>query len=60
VKRIGERYRVESELCGLNPEARLAGRQERSARLIANIHAWLELPSIGAVANAFLRLANPP
>ncbi len=31
VKQIGELYRIEAELRGLDPEARLAGRQERSA-----------------------------
>jgi transposase len=41
VKRIGELYRIEAELRGLDPEARLAGRQERSASLIADMQAWL-------------------
>lgn len=41
VKRIGELYRIEAELRGLNPEARLAGRQERSASLVAELEAWL-------------------
>ncbi|MUZ66447.1 IS66 family transposase, partial [Agrobacterium vitis] len=41
VKRIGELYRIEGELRGLDPEARLAGRQERSAPLVADMHAWL-------------------
>lgn len=41
VKRIGELYRVEAELHGLDPEARLAGRQQRSAPLVADIHRWL-------------------
>lgn len=41
VKRIGELYRIEAELRGLNPEARLAGRQERSAPLVADMQAWL-------------------
>lgn len=41
VKRIGELYRIEAELRGLDPEARLAGRQERSAPLVANLHSWL-------------------
>lgn len=36
VNRIGELYRMEDELRGLSPEARLAGRQERSAPLIAD------------------------
>jgi transposase len=40
VKRIGELYRIEAELRGLDPEARLAGRQERSAPLIADMQAW--------------------
>ncbi|WP_416068708.1 IS66 family transposase (plasmid) [Rhizobium sp. ZK1] len=41
VKRIGELYRIEAELRGLDPEARLAGRQERSAPLIADMQTWL-------------------
>ncbi len=41
VKQIGELYRIEAELRGLDPEARLAGRQERSAPLVANLHSWL-------------------
>ncbi len=41
VKRIGELYRIETELRGLDPGARLAGRQERSAPLIADMRAWL-------------------
>ena len=41
VKRIGELYRIEAELRGLDPEARLAGRQERSARLVAELQTWL-------------------
>jgi len=41
VKRIGELYRIEAELRGLNPEARLAGRQARSAPLIADMRTWL-------------------
>ena len=41
VKRIGELYRIEAELRGLDPDARLAGRQERSAALIADMPTWL-------------------
>lgn len=41
VKRIGELYRIEAELRGLDPEVRLAGRQERSAPLIADMQASL-------------------
>ncbi|MBY5867183.1 IS66 family transposase [Rhizobium leguminosarum] len=41
VKRIGELYRIEDELRGLSPEARLAGRKERSAPLIADMRTWL-------------------
>ena len=41
VKRIGELYRIEAELLGLDPQARLAGRQERSAPLVADMHIWL-------------------
>jgi len=38
-KRIGELYRIEAELRGLGPEARLEGRLERSALLVADMHA---------------------
>jgi transposase len=41
VKRIGELYRIEAELRGLAAEARLAGRQEQSSPLIANMLTWL-------------------
>ncbi len=41
VKRIGELYRIEAELRGLSAEARFAGRQERSAPLIADMRTWL-------------------
>ena len=41
VKRIGELYRIEAELRGLDPQARLAGRQERSAPLVADMQVWL-------------------
>jgi len=41
VKRIGELYRIEAELRGLDPEARLAGRKERSAPFVADMQAWL-------------------
>lgn len=41
VKRIGELYRIEAELRGLDPEARLAGRLERSAPLVVDMHTWL-------------------
>jgi hypothetical protein len=41
VKRIGELYRIEAELRGLDPETRLAGRKERSAPLIADMRTWL-------------------
>jgi len=40
-KRIGELYRIEAELRGLNQEARFAGRQERSAPLFTDIRIWL-------------------
>ncbi|MBD9498999.1 hypothetical protein IB263_32070 [Ensifer sp. ENS03] len=36
MKRIGELYRMEAELRCLDPEARLSGRQKRSAPLIAD------------------------
>jgi transposase len=41
VKRIGELYRIEAELRGLDPEARLAGRQERAKPVIADMETWL-------------------
>ncbi|ACM35492.1 MULTISPECIES: IS66 family transposase [Rhizobium/Agrobacterium group] len=41
VKRIGELYRIEAELRGLDPEARLAGRRERSAPLVDDMQVWL-------------------
>lgn len=41
VKRIGELYRIETELRGLSPQARLAGRQEWSVPLVADMQAWL-------------------
>jgi len=41
VKRIGELYRIEAELRGLDADARLAGRQTRSAPLIADLLTWL-------------------
>ncbi|MCY0149864.1 IS66 family transposase [Hoeflea sp. G2-23] len=41
VKRIGELYRIEAELRGLHPQARLAGRQERSASLVTELETWL-------------------
>ncbi len=37
VRRIGELYRIETELRGLPAEARLTGRQDRSAPLIADM-----------------------
>ncbi len=41
VKRISELYRIEAELRGLPADARLAGRQERSAPMIADMRTWL-------------------
>ena len=41
VKRIGELYRIEAELRGLDADARLAGRQAWSAPLIADMRTWL-------------------
>jgi transposase len=43
VKRIGELYRIEAELRGLDPETRLAERQARSAPLVADMETWLAL-----------------
>jgi transposase len=41
VKRIGELYRIEAELCGISAEARFTARQLRSAPLIADMRTWL-------------------
>ena len=41
MKRIGELYRIEVELRGLDADTRLAGRQARSAPLIADMRNWL-------------------
>ena len=41
VKRIGELYRIEAELRGLDPQTRLAERRERSALLVAEMQTWL-------------------
>lgn len=41
VKRIGELYRIEAELRGLDADARLAVRQARSAPLVADVRTWL-------------------
>jgi hypothetical protein len=41
VKRIGELYRIEAELRGLDADARLAGRQARSAPSVADMRSWL-------------------
>ncbi len=41
VNRTGELYRIEAELRGLDQEPRLAGRQERSAPVIADMQTWL-------------------
>jgi hypothetical protein len=41
VKRIGELYRIEADIRGLDPAARLTERQERSAPIISDFAAWL-------------------
>lgn len=41
VKRIGELYQIEADLRGLDPEIRLAARQERSKPLVADMETWL-------------------
>lgn len=41
MRRIGELYRIEAELRGISAEARLTGRQERSAPLIVDMRSWL-------------------
>lgn len=41
VKRIGALYRIEADIRGLDPDARLAVRQARSAPIIGDFEAWL-------------------
>jgi hypothetical protein len=41
VKRIGAFYRIEADIRGLDPAARLAARHERSAPSIGDFEAWL-------------------
>lgn len=41
IKRIGELYKIETELRGLNPEARLAVRKTQSEPLIIDMQTWL-------------------
>jgi len=41
VRRIGELYRIEAELRGLDAVARLAERRARSAPLVADMRTWL-------------------
>jgi len=41
VKRIGDLYRIETEIRGSGPAARLAARQERSAPIVADLESWL-------------------
>ncbi|MET3775005.1 hypothetical protein ABID20_000548 [Rhizobium alvei] len=41
LERIGELYRIEAELHGLDPQARLAVRRERSTPLVADMQIWL-------------------
>lgn len=52
VKRIGELYRIEAELRGLDAEARLAGRQERSTPLIADMRNWLNRHRAGVAGKS--------
>lgn len=42
VRRIGELYRIEAELRGLDAVARLAVRRARSAPLVADMRTWLK------------------
>ncbi len=39
--RVVQLYQIEAELLGRDPQTRLAGRQQRSAPLIADMHTWL-------------------
>lgn len=41
VRRIGELYRIEAEIRGRDPAARLAARKERSAPVVEELEAWL-------------------
>lgn len=41
LKRIGDLYRIEAEIRGSDPAARVAAREERSALIVAKIEAWL-------------------
>ena len=41
VQRIGDLYRIETEIRGSGPAARLAARQERSAPIVADLESWL-------------------
>ncbi|PRX02444.1 UNVERIFIED_ORG: transposase IS66-like protein [Martelella mediterranea] len=41
MKRIGELYKIEAELGGLDPEARLSARKQRSAHIIAELETWI-------------------
>lgn len=56
VKPIGELYSIEAELRGLDADARLAGRQARSAPLVADMRTWLRI--IGPVSRASRRSAK--
>lgn len=42
LERIAPLYAIEAELNGMPPETRLAARLERSAPIMAALHAWLE------------------
>lgn len=41
IRRIGLLYAIEREIRGLKPEERLVARQERSAPILVDLHAWL-------------------
>lgn len=41
MKRIGELCRIEAEIRGSDPVARLVARQERSAPIVTDLEAWL-------------------
>jgi hypothetical protein len=42
IERMQPLFAIEGEINGQPPEARLAARQARSARVMADLHAWLE------------------
>jgi len=54
VKWIGELYRIEAELRGLDPGGRLVGQQERSASSVDEAQVWLIHNRVRVAANSVL------